>query len=183
MANQLHVHHPEPRSEWIQQIRTGDEGAFEHLFRTYAPGLCAFLSRYVESPATAEDIVQDLFLTLWRKRETIWIDGPVSTYLLRAAKNRALNHLRGSQVRERFRAAHLEQLDERSEEAELLAALDLQEAISHLPPRCRVIFTLNRQQGFSYREIADDLGVSVKTVDTQIQRAVKSLRAWMQRTQ
>lgn len=168
-------------SEWTDLIRQGDETAFGILFRTYAPGLCAYVSRFVRSPAAAEDIVQDLFLTLWRKREQIQIHGALSTYLLRAAKNRALNSVRSTQLAERFRASQAHQdAVEPSEEAELLATLDLQDAIAALPPRCRLIFTLNRQQGHTYQKIADDLGISFKTVDTQMQRALKSLRAKLQ---
>lgn len=169
----------EGRSEWIQQIRDGDEAAFAHLFQTYAPALCAVLVRYTGSPAAAEDIVQDLFLTLWRTRATVAIEGGVSAYLLRAARNRALNHLRSAKVRERFLLTHLEQESAGADEAELLSLLDLNDAISRLPPRCRLVFTLSRQQGFTYQEIAADLGVSIKTVDTQIQRALRSVRAWL----
>jgi RNA polymerase sigma-70 factor (ECF subfamily) len=169
---------PQPfRSEWIEEIRGGSEQAFEKLFNTFAPGLCAFLTRYVGSQAVAEDLVQDLFLTLWRRRAELHIEGAVSTYLLRAAKNRAQNHLRSVRVTEKFRLAHLHNVDERSVEAELLSTLDLQEAIEKLPPRCRLVFTMCRQQGYTYQKIADELGLSVKTVDTQMQRAMKALRA------
>jgi DNA-directed RNA polymerase specialized sigma24 family protein len=57
--------------DWIQPLREGDVAAFESLFRAFAPGLCTFVTRYVDSRTVAEDLVQDLFLTLWRKREEI----------------------------------------------------------------------------------------------------------------
>lgn len=182
MLNALPAANTRPHSEWAELIEEGSDEAFARLFRSYAPGLCAYLARYVDSPAAAEDIVQDLFLTLWRKRAEIHIDGAVSTYLLRAAKNRALNHLRSARLSDQYAVAQFHAVDERSEEAELLAIVDLEDAIGKLPPRCRLIFTMSRQHGFTYQKIADDLGLSVKTVDTQMQRAMKSLRARLQPT-
>ncbi|HEY8484358.1 MAG TPA: RNA polymerase sigma-70 factor [Longimicrobiales bacterium] len=165
--------------EWIERIRGGDEAAFEALFRTFAPWLCTFVARYVGSRAAAEDLVQDLFLALWKNRSELRIERSVSTYLFNAAKNRALNYLRNEQTREWFRAALLERSDLPStiDESEILELLDVQKAIEDLPPRCRLIFTLNRQQGLTYDEIADSLGLSIKTVETQMGRALKALRA------
>src|SRR5215210_4995292 len=76
-------------ADWIQPLRKGDPAAFESLFRAFAPGLCTFVARYVDSRTVAEDLVQDLFLTIWRKRENIEIDGTVDLYLFGAARNRA----------------------------------------------------------------------------------------------
>ena len=167
--------------EWIQRIRVGDEAAFEALFRAFAPGLCAFLGRYVQSRAVAEDLVQDLFLTLWNKREELEITGTVDTYLFGAARNRALNHLRHERVADRFRTTVLERATPQalSNEVEILELLEVQEAVDTLPARCRLIFTLHHHQGLTYQEIAHSLGLSIKTVETQMGRALKALRAWM----
>ena len=166
--------------QWMQRIQGSDVAAFECLFRAYAPGLCAFVGRYVRSAAVAEDLIQDLFLTLWQKRAEIRITGSVDTYLFGAAKHRALNYLRHERVEDRFCASLLEEWDARSitGESEILDLLEVQEAIESLPARCRLIFTLNRRQGLTYGEIADSLGLSVKTVETQMGRALKALRNW-----
>lgn len=166
--------------QWIEQIRAGDEAAFESLFRAFAPGLCAYLGTYVHSRTTAEDLVQDLFFSLWSKRNEIEITGPVETYLFRAARNRALNYLRHVKVADRFRATVLERADDSwsSKEGEILEFLEVQDAIATLPARCRLIFALHHHQDLTYKEIASSLGLSIKTVETQMGRALKSLRKW-----
>ena len=164
--------------EWVERIRAGDEAAFEALFRAFAPGLCALVTRYVGSRAVAEEIIQDLFFEVWMHRSALAIDRSIGAYLFTAARNRALNHAK----RER-RVVDLNQIDRADQsdsaapgEAELLDALELQDAIAQLPARCRLIFTLNRHQDLSYTEIAASLGLSVKTVETQMGRALRALR-------
>jgi RNA polymerase sigma-70 factor, ECF subfamily len=154
---------------------------YDALFRAFAPGLAAFLARYVGSPATAEDLVQDLFCALWADRARTRIDGSMRTYLFTAARNRALNHLRHQRVADRYQRA-VGQSWEWSDpsapgEATLLARVEAQRAIAALPPRCRRIFSLCREQHLSHRQIATLLGISVKTVEVQMGRALKSLRA------
>jgi RNA polymerase sigma-70 factor, ECF subfamily len=170
---------PQHGPEWSARIRAGDERAFEALFRALAPGLCVAVVRYVGSRAVAEELVQELFFELWAGRSTLAIEGSISGYLFTAARHRALNHLR----RERrivpdpddaFRASAADPAA--ATESELLDALELQDAIDHLPARCRLIFTLSRRQDMTYGEIASSLGLSIKTVETQMGRALKSLR-------
>jgi len=164
--------------EWIERIRAGDEAAFETLFRALAPGLCALVTRYVGSRSVAEEIVQDLFLELWTHRAELTIDQSIAGYLFTAARNRALN--RAKRERRIVDVTAIERTDRPDPsspgEAELLDALELQDAIAQLPARCRLIFTLNRHQDLSYAEIAASLGLSVKTVETQMGRALRALR-------
>jgi RNA polymerase sigma-70 factor, ECF subfamily len=165
--------------EWLERVRSGDEAAFEALFRAFAPGLCALAVRYVASRAVAEELVQDLFLDIWTRRAGLVVDRSVASYLQTAMRNRAMNHLRHER-----RMVAMPGAAERPEDAdagapgesELLDALELQDAVEHLPARCRLIFTLSRQQDMSYGEIAASLGLSIKTVETQMGRALKSLR-------
>lgn len=167
--------------EWQARVRAGDERAFEMLFRAFAPGLCAFVHGYVASRAVAEEVVQDLFLALWQHREGFAVHERVSAYLYTAARNRALNHLRRERLADRWHAdasGNAPAADPGAPgEGELLGLLELQDAIEHLPARCRLIFVLNRQHEMTYGEIASSLGLSVKTVETQMGRALKSLRA------
>ncbi len=167
--------------DWMHRIQCGDETAHETLFRTFAPGLAAFLARYVGSGETAEDLVQDLFLTLWAQRAQMRIAGSVRTYLFTAARNRALNHLKRERVADRFRMAVRRSTDASDPsapgEADLLAAIEAQRAIDALPPKRRRIFSLCRQQHMSHSQIATLLGISVKTVEVQMGRALKTLRA------
>lgn len=170
--------------DWIAQIRAGDEAALEAVFRAFAPGLCALAARYVRSRAVAEELVQELFLDLWTRRGQLTIEQTLDAYLCTAVRNRALNHLRREHRltvwREGVVAAEREgEPGDASAptESSLLDALELQDAIAHLPARCRLIFTLNRQQEMTYAEIATSLGLSIKTVETQMGRALKALRA------
>ena len=175
--------HPHPLpfqgSEWTERIRSGNEAAFEALFRTFAPGLCAVAARYVQSRAVAEELVQDLFFDLWTRRADLVIQGTIGGYLATAIRNRALNHLKREQLSLRWRAANTPESEvdgSMPTETELLDALELQEAVDQLPVRCRLVFNLSRQQDLTYADIARSLGLSIKTVETQMGRALKALR-------
>jgi RNA polymerase sigma-70 factor (ECF subfamily) len=167
---------------WAERIRAGDADAFETVFRELYPGLCSFVTHRVRSRAIAEDIVQDLFLSLWKKRAALDLRQSLPTYLYSAARNRALNHLRHERVVTRWRRLPrgerddpLSPLERDLWQAELSTAL--QRAITRLPERCRAVFTMSRQQGKSYAEIAAAMHISVKTVDAQMGRALKFIRA------
>jgi RNA polymerase sigma-70 factor, ECF subfamily len=166
-------------SEWIERVRAGNEAAFESLFRTFAPGLCVLATRYVQSRAVAEELVQDLFFDLWSRRSELVIEGTIAAYLATATRNRALNHLKRDRLAARWRAtsAPPSEVDLTAPtESDLLDALELQDAIDQLPVRCRLIFNLSRQQDMTYADIAKSLGLSIKTVETQMGRALKVLR-------
>jgi RNA polymerase sigma-70 factor (ECF subfamily) len=168
----------------MARIRQGDEEAFERLFRAFAPGLVAFLTRYLRSPPVAEELVQDLFLSLWQKRRDVVIAEAVSSYLFTAARNRAIDHLRRERRTGDRNDAIVGWIEDTSTppESALLEVLDLQDAITRLPARCRLIFVLSRNQGMSYSEIAQSLGLSVRTVEVQIGRALKALRGWVRQS-
>jgi RNA polymerase sigma-70 factor (ECF subfamily) len=178
MATPLRLPYRGP--EWVERIRSGDEAAFEALFRAFAPGLCVLVTRYVKSGAVAEELVQELFLDLWRRRSELVVETALSGYLYTAARHRALNHLKRENRLTRWctdEGQHREEADPTApDESALLDALELQDAIQHLPARCRLIFTLNRHQDMTYVEIAKSLGLSIKTVETQMGRALRSLR-------
>jgi RNA polymerase sigma-70 factor, ECF subfamily len=185
MASPHRLPHHGP--EWVERIRSGNEAAFEALFRALAPGLCVLATRYVGSSQIAEEIVQDLFLQLWTHRTELAVEHSLTAYLFTAVRNRALNQVRRDRLSthlnlERWSdgsgdGVHIEPADTSAPaETELLDGLELQDAIDRLPARCRLIFTLNRQQDMTYAEIAKSLGLSIKTVETQMGRALKSLR-------
>ena len=169
-------------AEWMQRIRDGDEAVFETLFRTFAPGLCGFLTRYVGEHAVAEELVQDVFLSLWDHRASVHINGSIQAYLFAAARNRALNYIEHERVVDRFRVSVLTRMTPADAsvhgESECFAALEMQDALAQLPARCRLVFTLQRNHGMSYAEVASSLAISVKTVEVQMGRALRTLRAW-----
>ena len=170
-------------AELVRRIRAGDERALEIVFRAHYPGMASFVQRFVRSPDLAEELVQDVFLKLWSKREQLAEIETFRTYLFRAARNTALNYLRRVKLERRWQEEQGTDTDppasfaadEETAEQEVAAAV--QEAIKKLPPRCREIFLLSRDGGLTYAEIARSLDISVKTVETQMGRALKSLRA------
>lgn len=164
--------------EWLERLRAGDERAFEALFRAFSPGLVALVTRYVNSRSVAEELVQELFLTLWQRRMSLEVSQGVSTYLYVAAKNRALTYLRHERIVERHATSVLGRIDDPTSPADndLLAMLELQDAIEQLPTRCKLVYTLSRQQGMTNAEIAACLDISIKTVEAQMSRALRILR-------
>jgi RNA polymerase sigma-70 factor (ECF subfamily) len=170
-----------PELGWVERIRAGDSAAFEALFHAYHAPLCAFAYRYVAARDLAEEIVQEVFLFVWERRETWDVRTSVKNYLFTAVRNASLSYLRHERVVRRRQAetvelfAHpVESTDTETRTAELVAAVH--RAVGRLPERCRLIFTLHREQGLTYAEIAGVLEISPKTVEVQMGRALKALR-------
>ena len=167
----------------LDGLRRGDHDAFDAIFRTHYPALVGLAESLLRGRGLAEEVVQEVMLELWRRRESLSIDESLRAYLFRATRNRALNHLRHERVR--VAAAPRLQVDTSSSaeaepnlvQQEIDAALA--QAMSLLPPRCREVFELSRVHGLRYAEIADTLGVSVKTVEAQMGKALRILRGEM----
>ena len=159
----------------------GLRDGFGALFRQSYAELCSFVAQYVRSRAVAEELVQDLFLRLWERRES-WQDAmPSRSYLYQAARNRAFDHLKRQRVAER-QSFELVEEETNPPEAEVALAADdlraaLHRAIEQLPPRTREVFVLSRGHGLTYPQIAEALTISVKTVETQMTRAFRILRS------
>jgi RNA polymerase sigma-70 factor (ECF subfamily) len=172
---------PGPGDGCVERIRAGDPAAFERLFLTYHASLCAFGYRYLGARDLAEEIVQEVFLFVWERRETWEVRSSVKSYLYTAVRNAALSYLRHERVvrhRQREAIALFETssagADLEAAAAEIAAAV--RRAVGRLPERCRLVFTLHREQGLTYAEIAQVLGISPRTVEVQMGRALKSLR-------
>jgi RNA polymerase sigma-70 factor (ECF subfamily) len=150
-------------------LRAGDRQTFEALFRAYHARLCGFAHSYVHNAAEAEELVQDVFLNLWRTRETLEVHTSVRAYLFRAVRNRVLNRNARAKLEQRW----LEEIDashehiaddaptpdlqlEESEAGERLRA-----AIAALPPGCQTVLRLRWEGQLSYAEIAETLVISV----------------------
>lgn len=169
--------------ELLSQLRgaePGAEAAFDALFRASYEWLVRFAGALVREQAVAEEVVQDVFFELWRRRGSIEFVGSPNAYLVRAVRNRALNHLRHVKVAQR-RAAEspLELASSSSASGELEGAeLDaaIRETLASLPPRCNEVFRLSREEGLKYSEIAERLGLSVKTVEAHMARALRAFR-------
>lgn len=157
---------------------TGDRAAFEAVFRTHYRPLCAFALQYVKDGDRAQDLVQDLFVRLWQDREQVNITSSLKSYLFSAVRNRCLNVL---SISARLRPLDEErhdrvEEDDRSEDEHTERAARVQAAIEGLPEERRKVFRLSRDEGLKYQEIADRLGISIKTVENQMGKALKTLR-------
>ena len=170
---------------WFEGQRSGDEVAFEALFRAYAEPLYGFAYSYVRSQAAAQELVHDLFARLWERRETLDMPRSVDSYLFSAIRNRAVSHLRNRRVEKAFLTRTLQLHAVRTtpagapQELELEAnalAEALDQAMQDLPPRCREVFALTRTQRLTYAQVADVLGISPKTVQIHMGRALTLLR-------
>lgn len=156
---------------------------FEQLFREHYAPLVGYAMKLVRERDQAEDLVQQVFVGMWEKRDELQIDGNPRSYLLRSTHNACLNHLKHLQVREEH-ASHVKSSVDQSEASDHLEQeefrVQVQELIRDLPPQCRKIFLMSRLQGKKYQEIADDLQLSVKTVENQMGKALKILREALQ---
>lgn len=168
-------------SEIIRRIREGDTGQFESLFRSSYVSMVRYARVIVKDHDTAEEIVQDLFFRLWQDRKKLNIESSLNGYLFRSVHNRCLHYIEHLKVVEKHAEEILAGQHERQENpAEILQYEELQQRIAkilgRLPERCGQIFYMNRFEGLKYSEIADKLSVSIKTVESNMGRALKEFR-------
>jgi RNA polymerase sigma-70 factor (ECF subfamily) len=172
-------------TDLARRIRDGDASALEALFREHYGPLCRFANRYLHDRAAAEDLVQDVFTSIWAGRLRLEVRGSLRSYLFAAVRNRALN-LRKHQLVE-----HDWERDEALPEVRALHrapprpddALDdverrdhLRAALEALPERCRLVMQLRWEEQMSHAEIAEVLGITVKGVERQLARGLRALR-------
>ena len=165
----------------INLIKEGDGRAFEKIFRAYFKPLHAYAYTFTKDDEQAEEIVQNVFCRIWEKRDQLNPDGSIKAYLYRAVHNESVNHLKHQKTRTAFRVHYdnnEEQTTGEASEKIMVAELDghIQKALNELPLQCRIIFQLSRFENLKYREIADQLSLSVKTVENQMGKTLKVLR-------
>jgi len=165
----------------IGGIRNGDIGQFESLFRSTYSSLVNYARSILKDHDTAEEIVQDLFYVLWRDRKKIKIMTSINGYLFRAVYNKSMHYLEHEKVVKRYagRAASGISIDT-EDPIEVLKYKELHDKIAriigNLPERCAKIFCMSRFEGLKYAEIADQLSISIKTVEANMGKALKELR-------
>jgi RNA polymerase sigma-70 factor, ECF subfamily len=164
----------------FEKIKAGDEKAFEALFRRYYAHLCLYATQILKNPSAAEEIVQELFVRFWEKREETEIETSLKNYLFRAVKNHCLNYIKHNQIKREYSQKFLAENEPFSAEYDFESQTELfrkiEESISALPEKRQEIFRLSRQEGLKYREIAEKMNISIKTVETQMGLAIKTLR-------
>jgi len=166
----------------FQRVVTADDRkAFEMIFDATYTLLCQISFRMMKNAELAEEIVDDVFYSFWKNRSNININTSFKSYLVASVRNRSLDYLR---KQKKEKPSQLEVAAEIAS-AETIASdtLAYEELKSHisttiqsLPPQCRLIFMMSREQDLTYKQISTQLGLSIKTVDTQMGRALKYLR-------
>ena len=163
----------------LSAMQHGDLKAYGVLFRRYYPILCAYATKFVELK-DAEEIVQDVMLWLWENRETQTFETSLSQYLFKTVYHRAINQIVRHQSQLRADTLFYENMQEMLQDTDFYQLEELQrrirEAVDALPPAYREAFVMHRFDNKSYKEIAEILQVSPKTVDYRIQQVLKQLR-------
>lgn len=169
----------------LESIRQGDINAFNSLFKDVYPMLYIHCRKFIADTDEAKDILQNVFMRLWEKRDDIDIHTSINAYLHRSVQNECLNHLRS-------KGKSFLSMDEAADNTGLEIPSDVDpdsdisiyeiehitsKTIEELPPQCRSIFKLSRINGLKNQEIADIMEISVRTVETQIYRALKILKS------
>ncbi|REL32842.1 RNA polymerase sigma-70 factor [Rhodohalobacter sp. SW132] len=171
----------ENEQRWIEMIREGDEYAFELLFKEYYEQLTRFSWRFVKCKAVAEGLVQDIFSDLWENRGNMELTGCIRPYLYKVVKNHSLNYIKHQEVQNKYDPLWMDQKEvpmikygKEKREEQIREAI--KQAVEKLPERSRMTYKLHRHDGLTYKEIAEVMDVSVKTVESQMTRTLKLLR-------
>ena len=168
----------------FENIQQGDEKAFEQLFKLYYSYLCNFAAKIVEDDVTGEEIVQDFFVKFWDRRNKLTVETSLKNYLFRSVKNLCLNHIKHNEIKLQHARTVISQSESsnyNNDYIEVNLAEDIAKSIEELPEKRREIFRLSREEGLKYREIAEKLHISIKTVEIQMSLAIKSLRKKLQK--
>lgn len=163
--------------QWMQE---GDEAAFTELYNRFWKSLFTLALAKLKDANEAQEIVQDVFCDFWRRREVHHIDGPLSAYFFAAIKYKILNVLAKRALHSRYQqfASRFKQEDHSTENLILFEELKEQLALQmfKLPEKCRLVFQLSREKGFSQKQIASELGISENTVESHLSKALRILR-------
>ncbi len=165
----------------IKGYKIEDKAAFEQLFRSNYSSLCGYANTFLKDVDASEEVVQEVMFRIWVNRDNLIINTSINSYLFRAVRNNCMNVLKHLNVRDDYKAwneARGTGKEDTPEDHMIVSELELKirEAIDHLPMERRKIFILSRYDNLSYAEIATKLGISVKTVENQMGKALKTLR-------
>jgi RNA polymerase sigma-70 factor (family 1) len=171
-------------NELLEKIAAGDQAVFRQVYGSFYKRLFQFALAIVKTRETAEEIVEDVFVRIWRQKTSVPSIRNLRVYLYMATKNTALNYLSKKareSITEPFDHIHIEMSGSGITPEDILITAEmyrkLQEAVEALPPRCKMVFKLVREDGLRYKEIAEILNISVNTIDVHMAIAVKRIAA------
>lgn len=168
-------------SKLLSEFLKGNQEAFGELFALHYEGACRYIIRLIRDEDTSEEIVQATFVNIWERRELISNDVSFKSYLFRSAYNTALNYIKHRKVvagfvnRQQDNFVSIKQ-NYVSHQPDFELQKRIKEALEALPPQCQRVFRLSREEGLKYQEIAQELDISVKTVEVHMGKALKLLR-------
>lgn len=168
-------------TELFKKVKLGDEKAFESLFKFYYQRLCHYATSILDDMDEAEEVVQQVFINIWDKREQVYIETSIQSYLYRAVNNYCLNKIKQRKV---YGWHHNEFKKETSDSVESTGQAvisnelrtSIMDAVDLLPEQCKLVFQLSRFEGMKHKEIADELQISTKTVENHIGKALKHMK-------
>ncbi|WP_313491948.1 MULTISPECIES: RNA polymerase sigma factor [Sphingobacterium] len=170
--------------ELVSELRNGDHGAFEQLYRRYAPRLSMKLISLLKDQELAGDVLQDLFIKLWEMRAQIEPDQSIRGYLYTIAGNMAKDKFRSSLTRQIFIQSEFSNEQNHDNVSQFIDQKEIriavEKALEKLPPRQREVYTLFKLEGLSYKEIQDRLGISKPAVNRLIHEAGKKMKEYLQ---
>ena len=176
-------------SEIVPLLQKGDRKAFETIYRLYSNNLYIIAKSYVSDNYIAEDLVQEVFVRLWDNRKNLNIKTNLNGYLFMMVKNKCLDHLRkprktvSIEEGESFSIGKINYYALQDEASSHMIESELEnsihEAIELLPDACKAVFLKTRIEGMKYREAADELNISVKTVESHMTKALKHMRVYL----
>jgi len=166
--------------EVTKAIRNGDENAFRHLFNLYYDRLVAYIVTYTHDKMSSEDIVQQAFIDLWNAKDKLHECKSPKNYLYTIAYNRFIDSINKDKRRSKlldivYENALRDRIEEDNDTLER-RVVKMNQIIKSLPPKCRQTLEMNKIKGLKYKEIADIMGVSIKTVESQMSVAFKKIR-------
>lgn len=166
----------------MKPLSADSELEFEQLFKEHFKSLYAYAFTILKNEAIAEETVQNVFYKIWEKKVPGNIQTSLKAYLYKAVYHESLNHLKHQKIKARYQVHIMQQTNNHNDQGAsrkiLVKELEekLRDAMNALPRQCRTIFQMSRFDGLKYQEIADQLGISVKTVENQMGKALKQLR-------
>ena len=162
----------------VSLIKKGDSKALESLFRKYYPSLCRFAAYFTSRSDLAEEIVADVFFKIWEKRETLMIDRNLRSYLFTATRHTSINYMKQEKHTMEDLSDDLVECNPSPMDVLIYEEFEvnMHKLVDILPQKRKVIFQLNRFEGFTYNEIAEILTLSSKTVENQMGKAIKQMK-------
>lgn len=157
-----------------------DEKAFKVLFIEFYPSLCVFAMRFIDQEEVARDIVQDVFFNVWKRRKSMFISSSFRNFLITSVRNQCVDYLRRKKLEHQFlEKSKITNIQTSPEEIYTLKELEdaIHKVLSKLPDNVREVFEMNRFKGNTYSAIAEEMDVSIKTIESYMSKALKALRA------